>query len=40
MVKKSRVTGLLNSYVVDYGDNGDYNVGDVPETIRIENCAC
>ena len=30
--------GLLNSYVVDYGDNGDYNVGDVPETIRIENC--
>lgn len=30
--------GLLNNYVVDYGDNGDYNVGDVPETIRIENC--
>lgn len=24
--------------MVDYGDNGDYNVGDVPETIRIENC--
>ena len=30
--------GLLNNYVVDYGNNGDYNVGDVPETIRIENC--
>ena len=30
--------GLLKNYVVDYGDNGDYNVGDVPETIRIENC--
>lgn len=30
--------GLLNNYVVDYGDNGDYNVGDVPKTIRIENC--
>lgn len=36
--KKIAGYGLVNNYTVDYGDNGNYNIGDVPETIRIENC--